>query len=155
MDKINLIKQKTDELLKKMINNFDLEVIEENGVFNIVIKTKDEASTVIGRRGETIRALQKILEVIFYKKFNEPVSILVNVNDYREKQKERLESIVEQATNQVKETKKPVFLKNLSSFERRIVHQMINEKYPELVSHSEDFGKERRVIVELKKDKDE
>ncbi|GIW64262.1 MAG: hypothetical protein KatS3mg092_0195 [Patescibacteria group bacterium] len=91
MEKINTIKNETEALLSKMIDNYTVEVIEEAGVYHIIIKTDKEASTVIGRHGETIRSLQKILEVILYKRFKERLEILVNVNDFREKQKERLE----------------------------------------------------------------
>jgi len=93
MDKISTIKTETEELLGKMITKFEVEVTDDGGVFQVIIKTDEEVSTVIGRHGETIRAIQKILEVVLYKKFNERVEILVNVNDFREKQKERLETM--------------------------------------------------------------
>ena len=88
-----VIKTETEELLGKMITKFEVEVTDDGGVFQVIIKTDEEVSTVIGRHGETIRAIQKILEVILYKKFNERVEILVNVNDFREKQKKRLETM--------------------------------------------------------------
>ncbi|PIQ72876.1 hypothetical protein COV86_00795, partial [Candidatus Roizmanbacteria bacterium CG11_big_fil_rev_8_21_14_0_20_35_14] len=91
MDKLSTIKTETEALLSKMIDKFSVEVIDEEGIFQVIIKTEEEVSTVIGRHGETIRAIQKILEVILYKQFGEAVEILVNVNDFREKQKERLE----------------------------------------------------------------
>ncbi len=92
MDKLKIIKSETEEILKKLINKFEVEVQQESDVFHIIIKTEEEVPTLIGRHGETIRALQKILEVILYKKFNQSVNILVNVNDYREKQRQRLEA---------------------------------------------------------------
>jgi len=68
MDKIQTIKTETDELLKKMIEKFETEVQDDDGIFHILIKAEEEAPTVIGRHGETIRAIQKILEVVLYKK---------------------------------------------------------------------------------------
>lgn len=102
MDKAETIKTEAEELLKKIIDKFELEVGETDGTYQVIIKTDEEAPTVIGRHGETIRAIQKILEVMLYKKFGEAMSILVNVNDYREKQKERLESMATEVA-----TKKP------------------------------------------------
>ena len=102
MDKKETIKTEVTELLNKMINKFELEIEEDGGMFQVLIKAEDEAPTVIGRHGETIRAIQKILEVVLYKKLGEPVDLLVNVNDYREKQKERLEGI---ATEMAEKTK--------------------------------------------------
>ena len=87
MDKSETIKTEVEELLKKMIDTFEVEVEEEESIYQVIIKTENDAPTVIGRHGETIRAIQKILDVVLFKKLGEPVSLLVNVNDYREKQK--------------------------------------------------------------------
>ena len=61
MDKKETIKTEAEELLKKMIEKFEVEVEEQDGLFQLIIKTEEEAPTVIGRHGETIRSLQKIL----------------------------------------------------------------------------------------------
>lgn len=155
MDKSQVIKTETEELLKKMIDKFEVEMSEDQGIFHIVIKTEEEAPTVIGRHGETIRALQKILEVVFFKKFGEPVSLLVNVNDYREKQKERLEGMAREVAEKTKESKQANYLKNLSSYERRIIHEHITQNYPDLSSYSIGEGRDRQLVVDLKKEEKE
>ncbi|MDH7476132.1 MAG: R3H domain-containing nucleic acid-binding protein [Microgenomates group bacterium] len=152
MDKQKIIKKETEELLKKMINEFEIEIIEEGGIFQVIIKTDTEAPTVIGRYGETIRALQKILEVILYKKLGEPVDILVNVNDYREKQKEKLETLATEAAKKAKNENRPVYLNRLSSFERKIIHEYITDNFPELTSYSVGEGRERKLVIEAKKE---
>jgi len=95
MDKLKTIEKETLDLLSKIIDKPEIEINEEEGVFNIIIKAEDDAPVVIGRHGETIKAIQKLLEVVLYKKFNESIEILVNVNDYREKQKEKIYQIVD------------------------------------------------------------
>lgn len=150
MDKQTTIKTATKELLTKMINTFDVEVQEDEGIYQILIKTEDEAPTVIGRHGETIRAIQKILEVILFKQFNEPLSILVNVNDYREKQKERLEGLANQFAEKAKETKEPAYIRGLSSYERKMIHEYITSNYPDLTTYSIGEGKDRQLVVNLK-----
>src|SRR5690348_1852127 len=111
------IHKEADGLLKKIVDNYDVEVQEDNGVYHVIVKTEEGAPTVIGRHGETIRALQKILEVILYKVQGEPVSILVNVNDYREKQKERLEGIASQLADRAKTSGRPSYFRGLSAYE--------------------------------------
>lgn len=150
MEKVEIIKSETEALLKKIIEKFEVEVQEDNGVFYIIIKAEEEAPTVIGRHGETIRAIQKILEVILYKKFNEPVSILVNVNDYREKQKERLESLAAEFASKTQSIKEPTSIRNLSSYERKIIHEYITKNYPDLTTYSVGEGRDRRLVVDLK-----
>ncbi len=155
MEKQNAIKTATEELLSKMINTFEVEVQEEESVYQILIKAEEEAPTVIGRHGETIRAIQKILEVMFYKQFGEPVNILVNVNDYREKQKERLEGLAAQFAEKAKTTKEPAYIRGLSSYERKMIHEYITNNYADLTTYSVGEGKDRQLVVNLKSNEPE
>lgn len=152
MDKKETIKTEAEELLKKMIAKFELEVTQEEEVFHVVIKTEEEAPTVIGRHGETIRALQKILEVVLYKKFGEPVDLLLNVNDYREKQVERLNGIAEDIAQRAKTENREVPLRSFSSYERKVIHEYIGKNHPDLSSHSVGEGRDRQLIVSPKKE---
>ncbi len=150
MEKLQIIKSETEELLKKLIDKFEVKVEQENDIYNIIIKAEEEAPTIIGRHGETIRALQKILEVVFYKKFGQPVSILVNVNDYREKQKERLETLASQYAEKTQSSKEANFIRGLSSYERKIIHEYITKNYPHLTTYSVGEGRDRRLVIDLK-----
>ena len=152
MDKLKSIKSETEELLKKMIDKFGIEVTQEEEVFHVVIKTEEDAPTVIGRHGETIRALQKILEVVLYKKFGEPVNLLLNVNDYREKQVERLEGIAQDIAQRVKSENREVPLRSFSSYERKIIHEYIAKNYLDLTSYSVGEGRDRQLMVAPKKE---
>jgi len=149
MDKVATVKTEVEELLKKLIDTYTLEVTEEGGTFHIVIKT-EEAPTIIGRHGETIRAIQKILEVMLYKQIKESVHVLINVNDYREKQQERLEFTASQYADKVMESRTSEDVFHLSSYERRIIHQYITANYPELTSYSVGEGRDRKLVIDLK-----
>jgi spoIIIJ-associated protein len=150
MDKAQTIKTETEALLSKMIEKFEVEVLEEVGVFQVVIKTEEEVSTVIGRHGETIRAIQKILEVILYKQLGEAVDILVNVNDYREKQKERLEALASEYATKAQSSTEPIEIKNLSSYERKLIHEYVTQNFPELTTYSVGEGRDRRLVIKGK-----
>lgn len=152
MDKLEIIKTEAQELLNKMISKFELEVTESEGTYQVIIKTEEDAPTIIGRHGETIRALQKILEVVLYKKTGEAVNVLVNVNDYREKQKERLEGLASQLAVKAQSIKEPVYFRGLSSYERKIVHEYITNSYPDLTTYSVGEGRDRRLVIEGKKE---
>ena len=149
MEKQEVVKTEAEGLLSKLIGEYTLEVTETNGAFQIVIKT-EEAPTIIGRHGETIRAIQKILEVVLYKKLQESVHVLINVNDYREKQQERLEYMAGQYADKVIESRQPENVFHLSSYERRIIHQYVTTNYPDLASYSEGEGRDRKLIINLK-----
>jgi spoIIIJ-associated protein len=151
---ISNVEQNAKYLLDKILESYELEVTEDDGIFQIIIKTDDEASTIIGRHGETIRAFQKILEVMLYREHGEAVRILVDVNDYRAKQKERLEYIAKQHADKVRDTSGPAYMRGFSSYERKIIHEYVTENYPELTTYSLGEGKDRRLVVTLKGDTD-
>ncbi len=151
MDKVQTIKTEAETLLSKMISDYQVEVeASDDTIFHVIIKAENDAPTVIGRHGETIRAIQKILEVILYKALGESVSILVNVNDYREKQKERLEGIASQLADKAKALKQPAYFRGLSSYERKMIHEFITTSYPELTTYSEGEGRDRKLVIDLK-----
>lgn len=151
MDKAATIKTEAEALLTKLISDFEVEVEESSdNMFHVIIKAENEAPTVIGRHGETIRAIQKILEVILYKSVGESVSILVNVNDYREKQKERLEGIASQLAEKARSLKQSTNFRGLSSYERKMIHEYITANFPDLTTYSEGDGRDRKLVIDMK-----
>lgn len=149
MEKKQVVQEETEALLKKIVSQYTLEVIEDQGAFQIIVKT-EEAPTLIGRHGETVRSFQKILEVVLFQLFKEPVRILINVNDYREKQTERLNEMAREYAQKTLDGKTAGYLNDLSSYERRIIHQLITTEYPDLTSYSVGEGRDRQLVVDLK-----
>lgn len=144
-----IIQKHTQDLLDKMVTSAHVTVTEEDGMMHVNIKTEEDAPTVIGRHGETIRAIQKILEVIIFKETQERADLLINVNDYREKQTERLQYIADQAAQKVQEKQSATYLRGFSSYERRIMHEHIANTYPDLSSYSIGEGRDRRLVIDL------
>jgi len=149
MEKKQVVQAETEALLKKIVSQYTLEVTEDTGAFQIVIKT-EEAPSLIGRHGETVRSFQKILEVVLFQLFKEPVRILINVNDYREKQTERLNEMAREYAQKTLDSKTAGYINDLSSYERRIIHQLITTEYPDLTSYSVGDGRDRQLVVDLK-----
>lgn len=152
METQEILKKQTQELLDRMVDGTQVEVEKEEDMYHIHIQAGEEAPTVIGRHGETIRALQKILEVIVFKENQERVNLLINVNDYREKQIERLEYIANQSVEKVKERNSSTYLRGFSSYERRIMHEYISKNFPELTSYSVGEGRDRRMVIDVQKE---
>ena len=149
MDKKLTVQTEIEALLHKLVSQYTLEVIEDEGAFQVVIKT-EEAPTLIGRHGDTVRAFQKVLEVILFQQFKEPVRLLINVNDYREKQEERLNEMAREYAQKTLDSRTPGYISHLSSYERRIIHQLITSEYPDLASYSVGEGRDRQLVVDLK-----
>lgn len=153
VDKIKVIKSETEEFLKKIGLSVDeVSVKTENGAYFVQIKSPIDAPFLIGRHGETLQAIQRIMEVVLFKIFDENIELVVNVNDYRERQKERLEKIAENVAQRVISEKKEQSLESFSNYERKIIHEFISKNYPDLTSYSTGEGLSRVLIIALKND---
>jgi spoIIIJ-associated protein len=77
---------------------------------------------------------------------NEEVRVLLDINDYRNEQKERLTNMVKNLAEKCLTSKKDVALANMSSYERRICHMVISEMEG-VVSESEGEGEQRHIVI--------
>lgn len=150
MDKQETIKKNVITLLDMMGITADCEITLQDDQYVATIKTETEAPYLIGKYGETLSAIQRILEAMLYKTFHEPVSVLVNVNDYRERQKERLIGIAENVAARAITERRTVTLRSFSAYERKLIHEYISKKYPELTTYSEGEGYDRKLNIGLK-----
>ncbi len=152
--------KKAEESASSLLNQLGFDDVtisttkDDDGVIHLNIDTSpDNSGLLIGFHGENIQALQLILGYMINKGSNEWNPISVNIGDYREKRKESLESMASNAAQRVKLTQQSVTLPYLSSNERRIVHLMLSQDN-EIETFSEGTGRDRRLIIDLKKNKD-
>lgn len=126
--------------------------VDETNVLNVQINGQ-ELGLIIGYHGETLSALQTIIGLIVNKdqpeQDDQRYKVVVNVGDYRQRQKESLEALARRTAERVRFTKKPITLPPMSSYDRRIVHLAL-EHESDLVSYSEGEGRSRRLVVGLK-----
>src|SRR3989344_2510996 len=110
-----------EEIAKKLLELMGVDVkltVEEdkdNDAIMVDIEAQEEAGLLIGKSGSTINSIQGILGVIFRKKTGEWKRILVNVNEWRDKQESYLKRLAESAAQRAKETGSPQNLYNLNS----------------------------------------
>lgn len=155
-DIISLVEDKANKLLALMGAKAKAEVLEdkENEAVRINIKSDEETGLLIGRRGETIEAIQVVLGLMIKKITGDWIRIIVDVGDWREKQEERLKNLAEQAAERAKETSEDQLLYNLSPSQRRIVH-LVLAKTADVETESVGEGEERYLIVRAKRKKGE
>lgn len=101
---------------------------------------------VIGFKGKTIAALQTVLSLMAKNKLGVPVHLIVDVNGYRETQKNKLEKDIEAAIARVEELGQPYHFPPMTPFDRRIVHTMANAT-GKVISESEGEGESRHVVL--------
>lgn len=150
MDKAQkIITDETTTLLKQLGIPADISVTKDDeGVFLVSIHCHEDPSLLIGKFAEGLLAFQRILSIILFKKINEKITILVDINEYRERQKERLAQIADSIAVKVIEEKKPSTIRSFNAYERKIIHEYISKKYPDLKTYSEGEEPNRVLVID-------
>ena len=141
-----------EKIIKDLFSHLELQVDfqiqKEEDLITVSLKS-DEPGVLIGYHGQTLNALQQIITLMAFKKFDQWLRILVDVGDYREKRKEALERMAQNAAQKVKISGQNEILPPMSSFERRIIH-LVLANHPEVETISEDEGSQRHIIIKAK-----
>jgi spoIIIJ-associated protein len=109
-----------------------------------------DLGALIGWRGETLRALQSVTNVMVGRHLAEGERIIVDVERYRQRREHTVREIALRAARQVKMTGDAITLDAMQPFERRAIHLAL-EGDPEVTSSSIGEDPERRVVVGLRK----
>jgi len=149
MDNIQTIQTLTKTIVDMMVTDATVEVVEEGTVYKVFIQAGEQAPAIIGRHGDTIRSLQKVLEVACFNKLGTRIELVVNVNDYREKQIERLQNIAQEIALKVRDQQVAMPFRGLNSYERRIVHEFVTHNHPDLTTYSVGEGRFRELMIDL------
>lgn len=106
-----------------------------------------DEGVLIGRRGQTLDAVQDLVQTAMQRRFQRRSRVMVDVDGYRARRIERLLERADEAIERVRATGEPERLEPMDVFERRIVHQRVADA-GDLVSNS--FGREpgRRIVIE-------
>ena len=108
--------------------------------------TTEETGLFIGQKGETIDAVQYLLNVVTYK--NRPFSkrIVVDSEGYRQRRIEAIQGMAHRTARRALREKRPLSLPPMSPAERRVIHLFLKEN-PDVTTSSEGEEENRRVVV--------
>ncbi|NLL86698.1 MAG: protein jag [Syntrophomonadaceae bacterium] len=138
------------DLLDKMKIDYKIDRVEwdkEKVRINIVGK---DMGLVIGRKGETLNALQYMTSLIVNKDREEKIRIVLDVEDYRRKKERSLEKLAIKLSDKVKSTQKNVVMRPMSPQERRIIHTVLQGD-PQVTTYSTGDEPNRKVVITMKK----
>jgi len=139
-------------LLEKMDVDADVEPHLVDGLMYVEIwgaEDDDEMGILIGRHGAAIDALQELARVVVGNAADARCRVIVDVEDYRKRQRARLVSKAKEAARQAKRSGKPEALEPMNAFERKIVHDAV-AAVGGAVSQSEGEEPDRRVVIRRK-----
>jgi len=134
-----------DGLLRHMGIRAQVTVRQGSDPITLDISGRD-LGALIGWRGETLRALQSVTNVMVGKHLAEGERIIVDVERYRQRREHTVREIAMRAARQVKMTGDAITLDAMQPFERRAIHLAL-EGDPDVTSSSIGEEPERRVVV--------
>lgn len=143
-----IVQDTTEELLKLLEIQGDFEVKETEEAIEINLNTED-SGIVIGYHGDTLESLQLVLSLCLARKFGEFKRVSVEVGEYKKKREEWLRNLAAETKDRVLSENKEIYLSDLKSWERRVVH-MILQNDQEVISESIGEGKDRVLVVKPK-----
>ncbi len=109
----------------------------------------ENMSLLIGRRGETLDALQYLTSLNVNRGREEYLRVSLDTENYRAKREEALRKLAARMANRCRKTGKRVALEPMNPYERRILHSALQAD-PTVTTHSEGEEPYRRVIITLK-----
>lgn len=110
----------------------------------------DEMGVLIGKRGQTLDALQYLVSLVVNKGAEDYIRVKVDTENYRQRRRDTLENLAKNIAFKVKRTKRPISLEPMNPYERRVIHSALqSDKY--VTTHSEGDEPFRHVVVSLKK----
>ncbi len=147
--------EKTKEYLDSLFKAMDIETEvtidfdEENNNMDINLEGS-EMGILIGKRGQTLDALQYLISLFVNKESEAYVRVKLDTENYRARRKDTLENLAKNIAFKVKRSRRSVTLEPMNPYERRIIHSALqNDKY--VATRSEGEEPYRKVVVYLKK----
>jgi spoIIIJ-associated protein len=121
----------------------------DNGSLVFEIEGED-AGLLIGRRGETLQALQFLTRLIVNRQLGRKAYMMIDIEGYRERRYDMLRRLARRTAGRVASSGRPAALDPMSPGERRIVHLSLS-RHPRVRTESEGEGSRRHVVIRPKR----
>lgn len=108
--------------------------------------TGDDLAILIGRHGRTLDSLQYIVSQITHRKINKRYPLVIDVEGYRTRQREKLEAIAISSANRAVKQHRNISLRPMTPYERRIIHIALKDDV-RVETESEGVGTNRHVVI--------
>ncbi len=134
------------DLFKAM--NVDVELCSEYKDEMLFVELKcEETGVLIGRRGQTLDALQYLTSLAVNKSTDEYTRISLDVANYREKRKNALQDLADRIAQKVQRTRSKYVLEPMNPYERRIIHSAL-QNYDNITTYSEGEDPYRHIVID-------
>lgn len=141
------------QLLNKIFNIMNLSVnmeINEKNTNLLVNLSGEGLGVLIGRRGETLDALQYLLNLYINKNQEQRHKIIIDVEGYRKRREQTLERLAFKLAEKAKQKGRSVVLEPMNSQERRVIHTALQGR-EDIYTHSEGEEPYRKIVISPRK----
>lgn len=110
----------------------------------------DEAGNIIGKRGQTLDAIQYLTSLVVNKDSSQYIRVVLDSENYRAKREKTLQQLADRLAGKVVRSGRSVRLEPMNPYERMVIHAALQHN-KKVVTRSEGEEPYRRLIIELKK----
>ncbi|MCI2055713.1 MAG: protein jag [Oscillibacter sp.] len=151
-EKAQDIKTFLNGLLTQMESPAQVRVYQpEKGRYKVILEGENLGS-LIGRRGETLDAIQQLTSYSVNRSGAGRVRIQLDAENYRERREESLQHLAQKVAGKVVKYRRSVTLEPMNAYERHVIHTALQDT-PGITTYSTGTEPNRRVIVALDRDK--
>ena len=132
-------------LFERMDVEVNLDIKEEEDSINVVLTGK-EPGALIGRRGETLDAIQHLTNYVINRSVSGRVRINLDAENYRQRRNESLESLAVKTAGKVVKYRRNLTLDPMNAYERHVIHTALQE-HGQVSTFSVGTEPNRRVVI--------
>ncbi|UQN28714.1 protein jag [Brachybacterium kimchii] len=134
-----------EELLDIADLDGDIDIDVDGDRASVEIRGADRLAQLNGSRGELLDALQELARLAVQSRTGNRSRLMLDIDGFRAQRKDDLEHLAEDAVSTARENGRPVPLRPMNPFERKVVHDVA--KQAGLRSESDGDGKDRHVVI--------
>jgi len=135
------------DIAKQMkIDDLEIETIHEGKYVTLRLESK-KAALLIGKRGQTLNALQQLSQLVVNKFSNQFLMVQLDVENYRERRKESLEQLADRMADKAIRSGKKVEFEPMPSYERKVIHHALSRRL-DIETFSVGTDPNRYLVIE-------
>ena len=151
-EKAQAIRKFLSGLLEQMENTAEIHVyLLEKGRYKVILEGKN-LGALIGRRGETLDAIQQLTSYAVNRSGSGRVRVQLDAENYREKREQSLQHLARKVAAKVTKYRRSVTLEPMNAYERHVIHTALQD-VPDVTTYSTGTEPNRRVIVAYDREK--
>ena len=151
-EKAQAIRKFLSGLLEQMENTAEIHVyLLEKGRYKVILEGKN-LGALIGRRGETLDAIQQLTSYAVNRSGGGRVRVQLDAENYREKREQSLQHLARKVAAKVTKYRRSVTLEPMNAYERHVIHTALQD-VPGVTTYSTGTEPNRRVIVAYDREK--